>query len=297
MLNEHFAHLGTGGQSGTIVFRAEQGIDDPTVVAAMQDLFQVVNAGFPDEHGVAQHPGGTVVSPYSAEGAGQIAVQGPLAGHLAYAQVNLAADIGMTEGSQIGAAIAEHAPTIDGLEVLAGGRAFAEVAIPKTELIGIAFAVVVLILAFGSVLAMGLPLAVALAGVGAGFGLIAVLSNFLTVPDYTTTVALMIGLGVGIDYALFIVVRYREGIHEGRSPTRCDDAGNGHRRAGCRLRRPHGRAVPARHPPHRSRLPFRPRHRCRHNGAGHHDQLAHAPALRCSVWLGRGWRSPAGAAC
>jgi putative drug exporter of the RND superfamily len=218
VLNEHFAQLGTGGQSGTIVFRADQGIDDPQVTAAMGELFVLVDAGFPDEHGVAQNPGATVVSPYSAEGGGQIARNGSLAGHLAYAQVNLSADVDMTEGSQIGAAIAEHAPRIDGLEVLAGGRAFAEAAVPKTELIGIAFAVVVLILAFGSVLAMGLPLAVALAGVGAGVGLIGLLSNFLTVPDYTTTVALMIGLGVGIDYALFIVVRYREGIHEGRSP-------------------------------------------------------------------------------
>lgn len=138
----------------------------------MEKLFLLVDAGFPDEHGVAQHPGGTVVSPYAAEGVGQISRSGPLAGHLAYAQVNLSSDVGMTEGSQIGAAIAEHAPTIDGLEALPGGRAFAEAAVPKTELIGIAFAIAVLILAFGSVLAMGLPLAVALVGVGAGVGLL-----------------------------------------------------------------------------------------------------------------------------
>ena len=51
VLEEHFAHLGTGGQSGTIVFRAEQGVDDPQVVAAMEELFRVVDAGFPDETG------------------------------------------------------------------------------------------------------------------------------------------------------------------------------------------------------------------------------------------------------
>jgi RND superfamily putative drug exporter len=218
VLREHFAHLGAGGQSGTIVFSADQGIDDPQVTAAMEKLFLLVDAGFPDEQGVAQYPGATVVSPYAPEGVAQVAKAGSLAGHLAYAQVNLAENIGMTEGSEIGAAITENAPEIDGLEVLAGGRAFAELAVPKTELIGIAFAIVVLILAFGSVLAMGLPLAVALAGVGAGVGVIGLLSNVLTVPDYTTTVALMIGLGVGIDYALFIVMRYREGLHEGRSP-------------------------------------------------------------------------------
>jgi putative drug exporter of the RND superfamily len=48
--------------------------------------------------------------------------------------------------------------------------------------------------------------------------MIALLSNFITVPDYSAIVAIMIGLGVGIDYALFIVIRYREGLHEGRSP-------------------------------------------------------------------------------
>ncbi|HEV7721165.1 MAG TPA: MMPL family transporter, partial [Iamia sp.] len=96
--------------------------------------------------------------------------------------------------------------------------ALGEAAVPETEFIGLAFAVVVLILAFGSVLAMGLPLAVAVAGVGAGVGLTALLSTVLTVPDHSTTVAIMIGLGVGIDYALFIVVRYREGLHAGLAP-------------------------------------------------------------------------------
>ena len=75
-----------------------------------------------------------------------------------------------------------------------------------------------LILAFGSVLAMGLPIAVALGGVGAGMGLIVILSNVFNIPDFTTFLGIMIGLGVGIDYALFIVTRYREGIHAGRSP-------------------------------------------------------------------------------
>ncbi|MDQ3469395.1 MAG: MMPL family transporter, partial [Actinomycetota bacterium] len=218
VLEEHFAHLGTGGQSGTIVFRAAQGVDDPQVIAGMEALFALVDSGFPDDAGVAQHPGATVVSPYGAESAGQIAREGPLADRLAYAQVNLAAHVDLTESSQIGGAIAEHAPAIDGLDVLPGGVALGKFEVPETEFIGLAFAVVVLILAFGSVLAMGLPLAVALAGVGAGVGLTALLSSVLTVPDYSTFVAIMIGLGVGIDYALFIVVRYREGLHRGASP-------------------------------------------------------------------------------
>jgi putative drug exporter of the RND superfamily len=96
VLEEHFPELGTGGQSGTIVFRADQGVDDPAVVAAMERLFATVDAGFPDETGRRQ-PGATVVSPYSAQGAGQIATTGPLAGQLAFAQVNLSADVDDTE--------------------------------------------------------------------------------------------------------------------------------------------------------------------------------------------------------
>ncbi|MGI9611402.1 MAG: MMPL family transporter [Acidimicrobiales bacterium] len=218
VLDEYFADLGAGGQSGTIVFQTEQGVDDPAVVAAMEELFAEVGAGFPDEAGVPQHPGATVISPYSPQGQAQVAVQGPLAGNLAYAQINLAADIDQTESAAIGDAIREADPGIDGLEVLPGGAALGVFEPPETELIGLAFAVVVLIVAFGSVLAMGLPIAVALFGVGAGIGSIVLLSNLFVIPDFTPTLGAMIGLGVGIDYALFIVTRYREGLHAGRDP-------------------------------------------------------------------------------
>ena len=218
VLDHYFADLGAGGASGTIVFRADQGVDDPAVHAAMEELFATVNAGFPDENGNPQHPGATVVSPYSEQGESQIARQGRLVGQLAYAQVNLAADVDLTESAALGEAIADDAPAIDGLEVLPGGTALAVFEPPETEFIGLAFAIVVLILAFGSVLAMGLPIAVALGGVGAGIGLIVILSNVFNIPDFTTFLGIMIGLGVGIDYALFIVTRYREGLHAGRAP-------------------------------------------------------------------------------
>jgi putative drug exporter of the RND superfamily len=218
VLGEHFPELGTGGRSGTIVFRARQGVDDPDVRAAMEELFALVDAGFPDEDGVPEHPGATVVSPYSERGAGQVAREGPLAGEVAYAAVNLAADVDDTESGRIGQAIVEHAPAIEGLEVAAGGQYLAEFQAPESELIGVAFAVVVLIVAFGSVLAMGLPIAVAAGGVGAGVAAIVLLSNVLPIPEPATLLALMIGLGVGIDYALFVVTRYRESLHAGRSP-------------------------------------------------------------------------------
>jgi putative drug exporter of the RND superfamily len=218
MLDEHFPELGAGTQSGTIVFRADQGVDDRGVKTAMEELFALVDAGFPAADGVAEHPGATVISPYSEQGEGQNASQGPLAGELAYAQVNLAPDIDLTESALIGEAIAEHAPTIEGLEVLPGGTALAPYEPPESELIGLAFAIVVLILAFGSVLAMGLPVAVALGGVGAGMAATLLLSNVYAIPDFALSVGVMIGLGVGIDYALFIVTRYREGTRAGSPP-------------------------------------------------------------------------------
>ena len=218
VLEEHFPHLGTGGQSGTIVFRARQGVEHPEVMAAMEGLFRLVDAGFPAGDGVPEHPGGTVISPYSERGQGQIARTGPLAGQVAYAQVNLSAAVDDTESGLLGQAISAHAPAVDGLEVLPGGQSLAVVPPPQTELIGLAFAMVVLIVAFGSVLAMGLPIAVALGGVGAGIGTTLLLSQLFTIPEATILLGMMIGLGVGIDYALFIVSRYREGLHQGRSP-------------------------------------------------------------------------------
>jgi RND superfamily putative drug exporter len=105
----------------------------------------------------------------------------------------------------------------------AGGVEFAswrfdEMEMPASELLGLAAAVVVLLVAFGSVLAMGLPIATALLGIGIATSLIAILARFMSTPDFTVQVASMIGLGVGIDYALFIVSRYRDALARLRPP-------------------------------------------------------------------------------
>ncbi|MDH3294317.1 MAG: MMPL family transporter, partial [Acidimicrobiia bacterium] len=210
VLNEHFPELAGSGKSGTIVFTADQGVDSPEVQAVMETLFATVNAGFPDSTGQPRNPGALVVSPYSDLGRVQIAREGPLAERLAYAQVQFADHVDDTESAAIGRAIDENTPSLEGLTVLPGGQYLADVEPPQTELIGVAFAIVVLILAFGSVLAMGLPIAVAVGGVGAGVAATVALSNLMDVPDFTTMLGMMIGLGVGIDYALFIVTRHRE---------------------------------------------------------------------------------------
>jgi len=89
--------------------------------------------------------------------------------------------------------------------------------LPASELYGLLAAVIILVLAFGSVLAMGLPIGTALIGLGAGTSLVTIFSHVVGMPDFTTSLVAMIGLGVGIDYALFIVTRYREGLENGLS--------------------------------------------------------------------------------
>ena len=108
----------------------------------------------------------------------------------------------------------------DTIQVELGGDYFVDFQPPKSELIGLVAAIFILLLAFGSVLAVGLPIGVALAGIATGLGLIGITGHLVEVPDFTPTLALMIGLGVGIDYALFIVTRYREALVKGRSPSR-----------------------------------------------------------------------------
>jgi RND superfamily putative drug exporter len=207
ILDAHFGGQGTG-QVGTIVFRAEQGVDDPVVQAEMQALFD----------GVAEIDDVTrVESPYAAGGEQQIASQGPEAGTIAFANVEMPDDIDFAGAGEIRDQILHAAPDIDGLEIEMGGFIFAEFEEPSSEILGLAFAIVILIVAFGSVLAMGLPVGVALFGIGLGTMIITLLSNVLTIPDFATFLGIMIGLGVGIDYALLIVTRYREQLHTGHS--------------------------------------------------------------------------------
>ncbi len=207
ILDENFGGQGTG-QRGTIVFRAEQGVQDPAVRQAVQALFDRVAA----IEGVDR-----VESPYASDAAQQIASRGPEAGKIAFANVEMPEDMDFAQGFEIRKEILAAAPRIDGLRVELGGAIFAEFKEPSSEILGVAFAVVILIVAFGSVLAMGLPVGVALFGIGIGTTIIALLSNVLSLPDITTFLGIMIGLGVGIDYALLIATRYREQLRGGHS--------------------------------------------------------------------------------
>ena len=158
ILKEHFGGMGAG-ITGTIVFRAEQGVDDSRVKAAMQGLFDKT-ATIDDVL--------RVVSPYQPDGEQQIARQGPNADSVAYANVELPEDIDIVRAGEIRDQIRAAEPRIDGLQIELGGFIFAEFEEPSSELLGLAFAIVILIVAFGSVLAMGLPVGVALFGIGIG---------------------------------------------------------------------------------------------------------------------------------
>ncbi len=206
LLEEHFGGQGAG-LTGTIVFRAEQGVDDPEVQAAMEAYFEAFEG----------RDGLTIASPYAEGGQFQVAFTGEQAGKIAYADIELPEDTTWTEAQAVGEDLLADAPAIDGLQVEIGGQSFGEFEEPSSEVIGLAFAIVILIISFGSVLAMGLPVAVALFGIGLGTTLLLITTNLMAVPDFAQFIGIMIGLGVGIDYALFIVTRYRENLHHGHT--------------------------------------------------------------------------------
>jgi RND superfamily putative drug exporter len=103
------------------------------------------------------------------------------------------------------------------LQVELGGQAIEQAqqaSIGFATVVGVAAAILILLVSFGSFSAMALPIATALLGLGAGVGLITLTSHVVNMPDFASELALMIGLGVGIDYALFIVTRYRENYRQ-----------------------------------------------------------------------------------
>ncbi|MGZ4708347.1 MAG: MMPL family transporter [Acidimicrobiales bacterium] len=195
------------GATADIVFKADAGIDDPAVRQHMTDLFAQV----------AQIPQvGEVSSPYDPAGARQISPTAPIA----YAQVSFDVEFpNITQATKDQLSHLIEQANVPGIQVEGGGSVFTNHKLPGgTEAIGLLAAVVILLIAFCSVLAMGLPILTALFGIGVGFAIVQLLSHATSVPEFATQLAAMIGIGVGIDYALFIVTRYRQGLHEGLDP-------------------------------------------------------------------------------
>ena len=106
----------------------------------------------------------------------------------------------------------------DGLQIKLGGDPiYAAQSQTSPEGLGFLGAAIVLLIAFGSVVAAGLPLVIALVGLGiSSGGLIVLLANVIDVPDWTTAVSGLIGIGVGVDYALLVLTRFRAALGEGK---------------------------------------------------------------------------------
>ena len=210
LLDERFPEF--AGDTADIVFRAEQGVADPEVQAAMEGLFAEISEVDRFE---------TLSSPYSEEGQGQISPDGTIA----FATVRFTFIDGVQVPVEVGKEITRLADRADddveGLSIEPGGSVvqFSEFEEPGgAEAVGVFFAMIILLVTFGSVIAMGLPIASALFGIAIGLSLVMLFANFLSVPEFTPQLASMIGIGVGIDYALFIVTRYRQQLHHGLDP-------------------------------------------------------------------------------
>ena len=195
------------GDEGQVVFADRRGVADPAVRSRMEKLF-VDLAALPAVR--------SVTSPYDPAGTGQTAKNGDVA----FATIQFDRKIPALPKATVSRAqkLATDANG-HGLQIELGGQAFeGHPSVGPAELIGITAAILILLVAFGSLLAMGLPIVMALFGIGIGLGLVVFTSNAITTPDITIQVASMIGLGVGIDYALFIVTRYRQSLSEGMDP-------------------------------------------------------------------------------
>ncbi|WP_406501086.1 MMPL family transporter [Streptomyces sp. NBC_01590] len=209
LLRSGFTDL--GGDTDTIVWHTS----DSTVRA--DDVRQTMTRTL---HAVEELPGvGAVTGPYGASGAAQISADG----HTAYATITFDQQVEEIPVQQARAVVdTAKAAAADHLQVELGGPAVALTEAPSvhlSEAIGVVVAAVVLFLAFGSLAASMLPIATALVSVGTAYAGTVLLGHLMTVADFAPMLGMLIGLGVGIDYALFIVTRHRRGLRRGLSVT------------------------------------------------------------------------------
>ena len=157
----------------------------------------------------------SATSPFSSAGADQL-TKDKSTGFIALSLKPSPSELTTDDAERI-VALADPARKA-GLKVGFGGYLGQKVSKPEThssEVVGLSMAVIVLLVTFGTVVAMGLPIITAIVGLVIGLSIITLLSHVAEVPTVAPTLATMIGLGVGIDYALFIVTRHLEQRRDG----------------------------------------------------------------------------------
>ncbi|MFD5076017.1 MMPL family transporter [Streptomyces sp. NPDC058371] len=201
----------SSGDTDTVVWKVDGGsVRDESVRSRIEPALEKIGG----MKGV-----GEVTDPYAgAQGAAQISENG----RIAYARITFTEQAnGVPKETVQDVVHTAHGAERAGLQVELGGQAITRIQEPPTgtaEVVGIAAAAVVLFLAFGSLFAMVLPIVIAIAGVGSGLMSTTLLSHVTDVPEVAPLLGSLIGLGVGIDYALFIVTRHRRGILRGAAP-------------------------------------------------------------------------------
>jgi RND superfamily putative drug exporter len=198
------------GDTVQVVFHAEDGFFSAAVRERAGDVLAKVAAD-PHVTGVA--------SPFSAAGAVQVSPDGTTA----YAVVSLDQTVDQYTPDEAKALVAPVLAAGDEtMRVEVGGpvAALSQTAAVGGEGIGLIAAALILLFTFGSAVAMGLPLLTAVFGLGMSLALGELVRRVVDVPDWATATAAMVGIGVGIDYALLIVTRYRTSLAEGRDPRR-----------------------------------------------------------------------------
>jgi RND superfamily putative drug exporter len=203
------AHPGAMGASGTVVWHTTSGtVRSPGVETQLDHALDQIARG----------PGVTsVTSPYGSAGAAQISHDG----HTAYATVtygHVAAGDSVPSADVTAVQHVVNGVHVSGLDVRLGGQAFTPTpGASGTEAVGIIAALIILLLMFRSVWAAVLPVLTGIAGVGTASLGVVLLSHVVSLPSTTPTMGALIGLGVGIDYALFIVNRHRKELIAGAS--------------------------------------------------------------------------------
>ncbi|QAY73692.1 hypothetical protein ET445_10390 [Agromyces protaetiae] len=200
----------TAGASAKAVVEAPDGasVED----APYRDAITAMETQLEGVDGVA-----SVLGPFDEYAGDQVSADG----RTAYIQVQFDGQVSDVTDASIADVVATGDLASDaGMDVAFGGEVFQETSfgLSITEVFGVVFAGVVLLITFGSLLSAGMPLLTALVGVAVAFGGISLVAAFTTVSSTAPMLAVMIGLAVGIDYALFILSRHRTGLARGQDP-------------------------------------------------------------------------------